>query len=575
MSKTNLIGPAEETIKAHLSQSGDPLEAIRTIQRIYGLNLPGIEAMYPLLDLAGYSRHEVHLYCLDALNKAILARIDSPDFTLNDFNDLYRRTSPYIHIPYMQPVPMALLKKFEKYVDEDVLASLKDNVEVFENCPLNIKQRIWKQDEGFFQGQMLNVLNDYHHNERLQALAMNLKPESYQSVIEERRSHPIVLKIMDIIGGDPKLYTMFMAMLRLVFEATPYPSLSSLRVDLLMNIHDQDIEEVYKTDECHKLIWSLDTCIRSQNMDEAIIGKIKECFDKTVNGQPLYAEFAMILMDPIISNFLSSCIVRWLRNSVDEGAPGNLEDLINYNAKLLNLAEHAPRAIGSDLKISKIDRNIRTHFWHEMSVLIINENTPTNQANNLINIGRIESIISKSEVARKIYVHYLIDRASEGDITSLSRCLPSILNTLPSENDKNNVDYNLHLYTYQSFFRTFINIIIKRHLVDCVMDIRWRQVVMEEFILKAVSWDFSVHEQVVKMLNEYFKEPKHLPKLGEQVAVIADWADKVFLNGIREEKDTPVVYHIYYSLLRDSAMVLEGQFRIAPPAIMNFCSTIR
>ncbi|KAL0076970.1 hypothetical protein J3Q64DRAFT_1647090 [Phycomyces blakesleeanus] len=461
MSKTNLIGPAEETIKAHLSQSGDPLEAIRTIQRIYGLDLPGIEAMYPLLDLAGYSRHEVHLYCLDALNKAILARIESPDFTLNDFRDLYRRTSPYIHIPYMQPVPMALLKKFEKYVDEDILSSLKNDEEVFENCPLNIKQRIWKQDEGFFQGQMLNVLNDYHHNERLQALAMNLKPESYQGVIEE--------------------------------------SLSSLRVDLLMNVHDQDIEE-------------------------------------TVNGEPLYAEFAMILMDPIISNFLSSCIVRWLRNSVDEGAPGNLEDLINYNAKLLNLAEHAPRATGSDLKIPKIDRDIRINFWHDISVVIINENTPTNQANSLINITRIESIISKSEVARKIYVHYLIDRASEGDITSLSRCLPSILNTLPSEEDKDNVDYNIHLYTYQSFFRTFINIIIKRHLVDCVMDIRWRQAVVEEFLLRAVTWDFSVHEQVVKMLNEYFKEPKHLPKLGEQVAVIADWADKVFLNGTREEK---------------------------------------
>ncbi|KAI7861575.1 cofactor of BRCA1-domain-containing protein [Spinellus fusiger] len=574
MSKTYLIGPAEETIKAHLSQSGDPLEAIRTIQKIYGLDLPGIEALYPLLDLAGYSRQEVHRHCLDALNKAIMERIENPEFTLEDFHELYQRTSPHIAIPLMQPIPMALLKKFEKHVSEEVLSQLKSNPNVFENCPLNIKQRLWKQDEVFFQEQMLTVLNDYHHNEQLQTLAMNLKPESYQGIIEERRSHPIIIKIMDIIGGDPKLYTMFMTMLRLVFEATPYPSLSSLRVDLLMNVHDQDIEEVYKIDECHQLIWSLDTCIRSQNMDEAIIGKIKECFDKTVNGQPLYAEFAMILMDPIISNFLSACIVRWLRNSVDEGAPGNLEDLINYNAKLLNLAEHALSATGTDLRIPKIDRHLRTHFWNDMCAIIVNENTPTTAAMTLHNVARTESVVAKSEVARKIYVHYLVDRVHEGDIALLSRCLPSILSTLPEEADKDRADYNLHVYTYQSFFRTFIDVLVKRHLMECVVDPRWRQGVVEEFLMVAVTWDVSVHIHMVKMLNEYFKEPKCLLKLGEQVAVIADWADKIFMNGRKEEKDIPMMYNLYYSLLRDSALVLDGQFRIAPPAVMNFCSSM-
>lgn len=49
---------------------------------------------------------------------------------------------------------------------------------------------------------------------------------------------------MDTIGEDKQIYKMFMQMIRIVFEATPYPSLCSLRVDVLMNFHDLDYTEV-------------------------------------------------------------------------------------------------------------------------------------------------------------------------------------------------------------------------------------------------------------------------------------------------------------------------------------------
>lgn len=57
---------------------------------------------------------------------------------------------------------------------------------------------------------------------------------------------------MDTIGQDPQIYMMFMKMIRIVFEATPYPSLCSLRVDILMNFHDLDCEPVSVWDH-HKI----------------------------------------------------------------------------------------------------------------------------------------------------------------------------------------------------------------------------------------------------------------------------------------------------------------------------------
>jgi hypothetical protein len=51
---------------------------------------------------------------------------------LYSFYDIFERTFPYIHIPQMQPIPMALLEKFERHVDDDILEKLKDDVAVFE-----------------------------------------------------------------------------------------------------------------------------------------------------------------------------------------------------------------------------------------------------------------------------------------------------------------------------------------------------------------------------------------------------------------------------------------------------------
>ncbi|KAG0172363.1 Cofactor of BRCA1 [Apophysomyces sp. BC1034] len=571
-SKNILVGPANEQIKELLSQSGDPLEALLKIQQDYGLNVPQIQAIFPLLDLCGYTRLDIHLACLEALNNAIISRIKESDFKLEHFYDIFDRTFPYIHIPFMQPVPMALLAKFEKHVDDTVLEKLKNDPAVFEHCPITIKRRIWKQDEMFFQQQMLGILNDYHHDDMLQALAMNLKPDSYQEITEARRSHPLVFVVLDMIGDDPKLYTMFVEMLRLVFESTPYASLSSLRADVLMKFHDRDISEVYDLDECHRLIWSLDTCVRNQNMDEAIISKIKECFDGVKNGTQLYGDFAMVVMDPLISNFLSSCIVKWLRNSVDEGAPENLEELIEYNAKLLNLGEHAPEAVAHKTKIPKLDRDLKGRFWNAICAVIVHEHSSAPMTDKTYG-DIIQPMLVRSEIARKIFVHYLLDRVHDSDINTLRRCLPLFLKSLPAEDDDSNTSI-LHAYTYKSFLRTFISILTKRHLVECVADPRWRKGVMEEFLLHVVSWDASVHEYVVGMLAEYFTEVKYLLPLGEQVAVIADWADQVFINGRKEEKDLKVLHESYTVLLARSINLLDGQFQIRPSAVVRFCASM-
>ncbi|KAG2195363.1 hypothetical protein INT47_004471 [Mucor saturninus] len=566
--KKLLIGPADEEIRTLLSRSGDPLEAIRSIQRDYGLDLPGIDDMYPLLDLCGYSRLEIHTACLDALNKATVSLIQKRTFQLEQFEDLFTRTFPYIHIPLMQPIPMALLKKFERFVGENIIEKLKSNRAVFDNCPMNIKQRVWKQDEQFFHQTMITLLNDYHHDVSLQALALNLRPESYQEMIEERRTHPIVLKVMDTIGEDPQIYMMFTQMIRIVFESTPHPSLCSLRVDVLMNFHDLGCEPILQLDKCHQLIWSLDTCVRNQNMDDTIIEKIKECFDDVKNGTPLYGDFAMVLMDPMISNFLASCIIRWLRSSVENNMVDNLEELTNYNGKLLNLAEHAPNAIAHNAKIPKLDKDLKSKYWNAICSVMIDEEKDISYPMKENDVEVISVMLRRSDIARKVFVHYLVDRTQEGDVATLGRCLPLILNTWPGPDfEDNGIIYK---QTYLSFIKTMIDIVSKRNLYECIADVRWRQIVVEGFFLNVVAWDSKIHEQMIRFLAEYFVDPKVLIKLGQQVAILVEWADITVINGHKDSKYIDSLRDLYRFLLSRSATVLNGAFSITPSAVIRF-----
>lgn len=246
------------------------------------------------------------------------------------------------------------------------------------------------------------------------------------------------------------------------------------------------------------------------------------------------SDFAMVLMDPMISNFLASCIIKWLRSSVENNIVENLEELINYSAKLLNLAEHAPNAIALNTKIPKLDQDLRLKYWNAICSVMIDEDKDINCPMKGSDIEIISTMLCRSDIARKVFVHYLVDRTQEGDVSTLARCLPLIINTWPAPNFEE--DGTIYRQTYLSFIKTMIDIVSKRNLYECIADMRWRKVIVEDFLLKVVSWDCRIHEQMVRFLAEYFVDPKVLLKLGPQVAILIEWADITVINGLKDEK---------------------------------------
>lgn len=252
----------------------------------------------------------------------------------------------------------------------------------------------------------------------------------------------------------------------------------------------------------------------------------------------------MVLMDPMISNFLAATIIKWLRSNVEDSLQQeNLEELTNYNGKLLNLAEHAPNAIAHNTKIPKLDKDLKESYWSAICSVMLEEGRDLSHPMGEKNVATIVPLLRKSDIARKVYVHYLVDRTFDGDIGTLGRCLPLVLETWPSpEFEEEGIIYR---QTYLSFIKTMIDIITKRNLFDCIADLRWRQVVVERFLLKVVAWDCRIHEQMIRFLAEYFLDPKILIKLGPQVGIIVEWADIIVQVGLKEEKVREAIIVLY------------------------------
>ena len=58
----------------------------------------------------------------------------------------------------------------------------------------------------------------------------------------------------------------------------------SLRLELLMLIHDDDVTELIDIDPCHKYGWCLDVCIRERHMENKLAREILTALDSHAPG---------------------------------------------------------------------------------------------------------------------------------------------------------------------------------------------------------------------------------------------------------------------------------------------------
>lgn len=90
---------------------------------------------------------------------------------------------------------------------------------------------------------------------------------TFQISPKGRRSATVIKTLAEMIGNSVKLYDMTLQFLRTLFLRTRNVHYCTLRAELLMALHDLEVQDIISVDPCHKFTWCLDACIREKNVD--------------------------------------------------------------------------------------------------------------------------------------------------------------------------------------------------------------------------------------------------------------------------------------------------------------------
>ncbi|RUP51728.1 hypothetical protein BC936DRAFT_146307 [Jimgerdemannia flammicorona] len=314
----------------------------------------------------------------------------------------------------------------------------------------------------------------------------------------------------------------------------------------------------------------------------------------------------MVLMDPTTANLFSNFILRLVRASIEGDNQDMDTDTIEWAGRMINLGANAHRIhVTRQYKAPKLERALREEFWSTMAGFVVDEQADVagtvdlNRDMEDAEIRIVEDLCKRSEVARKVFLQYTLERALIPDIPSLTRCLPRILNTLPpAVNPDENVDGDqvLHSFTYHSFLHSFLAVLARSHLPRLINTPRFQKVVLHDFLFPLLErWDESAHEIVARFWSEFFDVRviggqvggiQHAG-IGEGVRIVAEWADKAFELGKKDDDRIYTLYHLYETLIKrscNSYLPKKGPekpededlernrqpYAISPPAIMEF-----
>ncbi|KAJ1987442.1 hypothetical protein H4R33_002850 [Dimargaris cristalligena] len=454
-----LATDGRDHIKKALSVS-DPKRVISDVQQKFGFHKPQVEAAYPILDTSGCSRRLVHTSCLDALKKAIMAKIEA-GLTKEQFDKLLEQTLPYLHIPQLRDIPLRLLKSQPERITPDATQTIVSLPELFDVCPVEVKRYMWTTEPSLFHAFVTPLLEVYRNDPSLKTLGRELRPTDVPSIIQQRRNHPSVVTLAGAIHTNISLYNTVLGVLRQGFVQTGDKAYCNLRFDLLMKMHENDIREIYDKDPCYLLVWYLDACFRNQVMDERRVNDIKKFFNTVDQNGPVYGEIGMILYSDCVCQTFSlqllSILIQDVANFVSPKADQNLI----WAATMVKLGTRAKLMIETrDFKVHKIDKEIIQNFMVNLSQIIganqarlkevyqalsnaldhdvtgqfdywsdeeaeeIMQESYRSQVNTVALIEEISKLVVTHEIALQIFGQYVLDRLLRLDLHALMQALP-------------------------------------------------------------------------------------------------------------------------------------------------------
>lgn len=255
-----------------------------------GILLPSLRPMLPLLDLHGVRRLDFHTSVLEELREKLVAHINelgNKEGRERDkkLKELLTKSFPVVRVKSLRPVVMSILRNTPQ-IDDKYLRILVRDKELYMDTDTEVKRQIWRDNQSLFGDEVSPLLSQYiREKEHILFDHTNLTNLFFLPSPKVRRQGEVVQKLANMIGTSVKLYDMVLQFLRTLFLRTRNVHYCTLRAELLMALHDLEVQEIISVDPCHKFTWCLDACIREKNVDIKRSRELQGFLDNIKRGQ--------------------------------------------------------------------------------------------------------------------------------------------------------------------------------------------------------------------------------------------------------------------------------------------------
>lgn len=164
--------PVKNMLRQTLSDATTPDQlrsAILQFQHENSIILPSLRPMLPLLQLLNIRRLEFHESVMEELRQKLIKRIEEIA-TKGDREErdvklkaLLQKSFPFVKVPMVQPMVMALLKNIE-VVDDKYINMLVNDPTLYQNCDVSVKRHIWQQHQSHLINEVSPLLSKYIHD---------------------------------------------------------------------------------------------------------------------------------------------------------------------------------------------------------------------------------------------------------------------------------------------------------------------------------------------------------------------------------------------------------------------------
>lgn len=454
--------PGKEYLRESLTNCSDPLRAIEEFQIENGILLPSLRPMLPLLDLHGVRRLEFHLSVLDELKEKLLQQIEAlgkQERREKDkkLKELLQKSFPVIKVPTLRPIVMGIMKNMERLEDKYLKQIVVDKT-LYNECDVHVKRQIWQDNQALFGDEVSPLLTRYVEEKQEQLLSCHETSNFFLLSPKQRRQADIIQKLINMIGRNIQLYDMVLQFIRTLFLRTKNIHYCTLRAELLMAMHDLEIQEITSIDPCHKFTWCLDACIREKNVNVKKSRELQGFLDGIKRGQEhVMGDLSMVLGDAYAVNFLATAALKILNFLINNDSLPRDNQVLLLLLRMLSLSLHSWEIINSQVfKEPKLDVQVVTKFLPALMSLMVDDQIrflssrlPSDDRE--IAITTIEhsgpppdayqAYIQENGVASVIAMYYTLHSAKQKDRQGLMRVLGTLNNC---EKDKAFEDPFLH-----------------------------------------------------------------------------------------------------------------------------------